>query len=375
MNSQADLYETLGVTRDAPAADIKRAFRRLAMEYHPDRNKEDGAEQRFKQINAAYEVLSDPEKRARYDRLGLAGVGAGGAQGFDGVQGFGGFGDIFDAFFRGTATRRAGPQRGADLQTRLRISFVEAVFGAEKELTYDRTETCADCRGSGQTKGSQRETCAECKGSGELRRVQQSLFGQFVNVTACSTCRGEGTVVTDPCTTCRGRGIRRRSATRVVKIPAGVDEGAQIRLAGEGDNGLRGGPAGSLFIELDVEPHEQFRRMDDHLVYDLPLNIAQAALGATVQIPTLDGEDVEVELKPGIQHGEVHPLRGRGVPHLRGSGRGDLLVRLHVVTPTKLNAEQRRTLEELSRSLGAPDLPKEQGAGSGFFDRIREAFS
>jgi molecular chaperone DnaJ len=196
-----------------------------------------------------------------------------------------------------------------------------------------------------------------------------------VNVTACSTCRGEGTVVTDPCTTCRGRGIRRRSATRVVKIPAGVDEGAQIRLAGEGDNGLRGGPAGSLFIELDVEPHEQFRRMDDHLVYDLPLNIAQAALGATVQIPTLDGEDVEVELKPGIQHGEVHPLRGRGVPHLRGSGRGDLLVRLHVVTPTKLNAEQRRTLEELSRSLGAPDLPKEQDAGSGFFDRIREVFS
>jgi molecular chaperone DnaJ len=373
VTSQADLYETLGVARDASAADIKRAFRRLAMEYHPDRNKEDGAETRFKQVNAAYEVLSDPEKRARYDRMGLAGVGAGGAQGFDGSQGFNGFGDIFDAFFRGTATRRAGPQRGADLQTRLKISFEEAVFGVEKELTYERTETCPDCRGAGQTKGSQRETCPECKGSGELRRVQQSLFGQFVNVTACSGCRGEGTVITDPCGTCRGRGVRRKSATRAVKIPAGGDSGAQIRLAGEGDSGLRGGPSGSLFLELEVAPHEQFRRVDTNLVYDLPLNIAQAALGASVRVPTLDGDAVDVELKPGVQHGTVHSLKGRGVPHLRGAGRGDLLVRLHVVTPTKLSADQRRVLEELSRTLGAPDLPQEQGAG--IFDRIREAFS
>lgn len=373
MTSQADLYDTLGVARDAAPADIKRAFRRLAMEYHPDRNKTDGAEQRFKQINAAYEVLSDPEKRSRYDRVGLAGVGAGGAQGFEGFQGFNGFGDIFDAFFRGTATRRAGPQRGADLQTRLNVSFEEAVFGTEKQLTYERTETCPDCRGSGQTKGAQRETCAECKGSGELRRVQQSLFGQFVNVTACSTCRGEGTVVTDPCLTCRGRGVRRQSVTRAVKIPAGVDSGAQIRLVGEGDSGLHGGPSGSLFIELEVQPHEQFRRVEDSLVYELPLNIAQAALGTTARIPTLDGDEVEVELKPGVQHGEIHTLKGRGVPHLRGAGRGDLLVRLHVVTPTKLSPEQRRVLEELSVTLGAPDLPKEQGAG--FFDRIRDAFS
>lgn len=374
MTSQADLYETLGVGREASPADIKRAFRRLAMEFHPDRNREDGAEQRFKQISAAYEVLSDPEKRSRYDRLGLAGVGGGGAQGFDGYQGFGGFGDIFDAFFRGTATRRAGPQRGADLQARVRVTFEEAVFGTEKQLSYDRTETCPDCRGSGQTKGSQRESCPECKGSGELRRVQQSLFGQFVNVTACSTCRGEGTVVTNPCSTCRGRGMRRQNVSRTVKIPAGVDAGAQIRLAGEGDSGLRGGPGGSLFIELDVAPHELFRRVEDNLVYELPLNIAQAALGASVQIPTLDGEAEELELKPGVQHGEVHPLRGRGVPHLRGTGRGDLLVRVHVVTPTKLSAEQRRVLEELSRTLGEPDLPKDP-AGSGFFDRIREAFS
>jgi molecular chaperone DnaJ len=375
MTTQADLYETLGVPRDASSADIKRAFRRLAMQFHPDRNKEPGAEDRFKQVNAAYEILSDPEKRARYDRLGMAGVGAGGAQGFSGFEGFTGFGDIFDAFFRGTATRRAGPQRGSDLQARLRVTFEEAVFGADKEITYERTETCPDCRGSGQTKGSQRGTCPECKGSGELRRVQQSLFGQFVNVTTCGTCRGEGTVVTDPCKTCRGRGMRRNTVTRGVKIPPGVDHGAQIRIAGEGDSGLRGGPSGSLFIELDVAPHEQFHRVEDNLVYELPLNIAQAALGAKVNVPTLDGDETEVELKPGVQHGEVHVIRGRGVPHLRGSGRGDLLVRMHVVTPTKLTEEQRRIVEQLATVLGTPEVPRGNGANNGLFDRIREAFS
>jgi molecular chaperone DnaJ len=374
MTTQADLYDTLGVPRDATQADIKRAFRRLAMQYHPDRNKEAGAEDRFKQINAAYEVLSDPEKRQRYDRFGLSGVGAGGAQGFSGFETFTGFGDIFDAFFRGTATRRAGPQRGADLQARFRVSFEEAVFGTDKEITFERTETCGDCRGTGQVKGSQRGTCSECKGSGELRRVQQSLFGQFVNVTTCATCRGEGTVVTDPCKTCRGRGLRRNTVTRVVKVPAGVDHGAQIRLAGEGDAGMRGGPAGNLFIELEVEPHEHFRRVDDNLVYELPLNIAQAALGATVNVPTLDGADVEVELKPGVQHGDVQVLRGKGVPHLRGSGRGDLLVRLHVVTPTKLTEEQRQLVEQLASVLGTPEVPR-NGATGGIFDRIREAFS
>jgi molecular chaperone DnaJ len=374
MTTQTDLYETLGVPRDATQADIKRAFRRLAMQFHPDRNKEDGAEHRFKQVNAAYEVLSDPDKRARYDRLGLAGVGAGGPQGFSGVDGFSGFGDIFDAFFRGTATRRAGPQRGSDLQARLRVTFEEAVFGTEKEITFDRTETCPDCRGSGQAKGSQRGQCAECKGSGELRRVQQSLFGQFVNVTTCPTCRGDGTVVTDPCKTCRGRGLRRSTVTRSVKMPAGIDNGAQIRLTAEGDHGLRGGPAGNLFIELEVEEHEKFRRVDDNLVYELPLNVAQAALGSKVKVPTLDGEDADLELRPGVQHGEVHAIRGKGVPHLRGAGRGDLLIRMHVVTPTKLTDDQRQLMEQLSALLGQPDLPKSNGTG-GIFERIREAFS
>jgi molecular chaperone DnaJ len=372
MVRQRDLYEVLGVSRDAPAAEVKRAFRRLAMEYHPDRNKEPDAETRFKEVNAAYEVLSDPEKRSRYDRFGLAGVGGAGAQGFSGFEGFSGFGDIFDAFFRGTATRRAAPQRGSDLQARLNISFEEAVFGAEKEITYDRTEACSECRGTGQVRGSERGTCPECQGSGELRRVQSSLFGQFVNVTTCGTCRGEGSVVTDPCRTCRGRGQRRRSVARKVKIPAGVDHGSQIRLTGEGDGGARGGPAGNLYVDLQVQPHEHFKRIEDDLVYDLPLNVAQAALGSKVVVPTLDGEEIDLELKPGVQHGDVHVARGYGVPHLRGAGRGDLLVRLHVVTPTRLTEEQREIMQQLSEMLGTPDVPK--GNGNGFFDRLRDAF-
>jgi molecular chaperone DnaJ len=372
MVSQRDLYEVLGIPRDAPAAEIKRAFRRLAMEYHPDRNKAPDAEAKFKQANAAYEILSDPEKRARYDRFGPAGVGGAGAQGFEGFQGFGGFGDIFDAFFRGTATRRAAPQRGADLQARLAISFEEAVFGTEKEITYERTETCADCRGTGQVRGAKRETCSECQGSGELRRVQSSLFGQFVNVTTCTTCRGEGTVVTDPCRTCRGRGLRRNTVTRAVRIPAGVDTGSQIRLSGEGDAGARGGPAGNLYVDLQVQPHERFKRVEDDLVYDLPLNVAQAALGSKVEVPTLEGETIDLELRPGVQHGDVHVIRSYGVPHLRGGGRGDLLVRLHVVTPTKLSDEQRELMQQLAKMLGTPDVPKDNG---NIFDRLRDAFS
>lgn len=365
-----DLYGILGVARDASQDEIKRAFRRLAMEYHPDRNKSEDAEQRFKQINAAYEVLSDPEKRARYDRFGMSGVGGAGAQGFQGFEGFGGFGDIFDAFFRGTGSRRGGPQPGADLRATFTLTLEDAVFGSEQEISYERTERCDDCRATGQADGAERPVCPECNGAGELRRVQQSLFGQFVNVAACPRCRGEGSVVTDPCRTCRGKGLVRRERTRAVKIPAGVDDGSQIRLSGEGDAGPRGGPHGDLYVELTIQPHEVFRRVDQNLVYDLPLNIAQAALGAEVDIPTLEGDTVELKLKPGVQHGEVQVIKGRGVPHLRGSGRGDLLVRTHVVTPTKLSADQKELMKQLAASLGTPEVPE-----SSLFDRLRDAFS
>ena len=368
----ADLYTLLGVARDASPDEVKRAFRRLAMEYHPDRNKAPDAEAKFKQINAAYEVLSDPEKRARYDRYGAAGIGQGGAQGFAGHEGFGGFGDIFDAFFRGTAGRRAGPQPGADLHATVTIDLEDAVHGVEHELNYERVERCSDCRATGQEGATQKPGCPECNGQGEIRRVQQSLFGQFVNVATCPRCRGEGSIVDSPCKTCRGQGQRRVKVSRVVKIPPGVDHGSQIRLSSEGDHGPRGGPPGNLYIELNVRPHEVFKRVEDALVYDLPLNIAQAALGTEVKIPTIEGEAVDLKLKAGTQNGEVHVVRGKGVPHLRGAGRGDLLVRTHVVTPTKLTKAQREVLTKLSESLGTPDVPEEDPS---MFDRIRSAFS
>ena len=368
MTTQQDPYSVLSVDRGASPEDIKRAFRKLAMEYHPDRNKDEGAEARFKEVNAAYEVLSDPEKRARYDRFGHT---EGGGQGFSGFESMGGFGDIFDAFFRGTAARRAGPQRGADLEARLGIEFEEAIFGAEKEITFQRTERCSDCRGTGQADGGERTQCPECDGSGEIRRVQQSLFGQYVNVAACATCQGEGTIVTDACKTCHGHGARRVKVTRSVKVPAGIEHSSQLRFAGEGDSGAHGGPSGNLYIEVQVKPHDRFTRVDRDLVYELPMNIAQASLGTTVQVPTVDGDEYELELKPGTQHGEIHTIKGRGVPHLRGSGRGNLLVRTHLVTPNKLSADQRQLLEQLAESLGTPEMPEE---GS-LFERIRDAFS
>lgn len=371
MNAQRDLYEVMGLARDASQEDVKRAFRKLAMEYHPDRNKEADAEERFKEIAAAYEVLSDPEKRGAYDRYGMAGVGGNGQQGFNGFEGFGGFGDIFDAFFRGTGARRSGPQRGSDLRASVTIEFAEAVFGIDREIEYQRVEQCTECRGSGSKPGSRPTQCPECKGAGELRRVQQSLFGQFVNVATCDRCEGEGQVVTDPCTLCRGRGSRRVVVKRTVKVPGGVDDGSQIRISGEGDAGSRGGPAGNLYVVLRVKPHEEFMRDEDDLVYDLPLNVAQAALGATVDVPTLDGDPVPLRVEPGTQPGSVFTIRSRGVPHLRGSGRGDLLVRANVVTPTRLTDEQRELLERLASSMGTAVDTSENG---GLLGRIRDAF-
>ena len=371
MTTERDLYDVLGIARDASDEDIKRAFRQRAMEFHPDRNDAEDAEARFKEVNAAYEVLSDQEKRARYDRFGMAGINGDG-QGFSGFENFGGFGDIFDAFFRGTGSRRATAQRGADIQMSLTLDFEEAVFGTERELRFQRTEGCPDCNATGQRDGEPRGECPDCHGSGELRRVQQSLFGQFVNVATCTTCRGAGTVVTDACDTCRGRGVKRSRVRRTIKVPAGIDSGSQIRVAGEGDAGVRGGPAGNLYVEIQVKPDERFDRIDDDLLVDLPLNMAQAALGTSVAIPTLDGDDIELDVKPGTQHGTILTLEGLGVPHVRGEGRGDLLVRTHVVTPTRLSEEQRELMEQLADSLGTPEIPRDGGS---FFDRLRGAFS
>ena len=291
---QRDFYEVLGVPRTASAEEMKKAYRKLAMQYHPDRNKAPEAPEQFKEINRAYEVLSNDETRTRYDRFGHAGVdgaqGGGAGGGFEGFQNFDGFGDIFDAFFGGAARggggrRRGGPGKGADLRYNMRISFEEAVFGADKEVEFNRSEKCERCTGKGTEPGTELIVCPDCKGAGEMRRAQQSIFGQFVNVTACGRCQGEGRIVQTPCTQCRGVGREKKPRRISVKIPAGVDDGAQIRLSGEGEVGPRGGEYGNLYVVLSVTAHPRFERVEDHILMELPVNIAQAALGRS-SIPT-----------------------------------------------------------------------------------------
>jgi len=370
---QRDYYEVLGLDRNASAQDLKKAYRRLAMEFHPDRNPSTEAEGRFKEATRAYEVLSDADMRARYDRFGHAGVdGAQGAQGgFDGFQGFEGFGDIFDAFFGGTQRgnrRRRGPARGADLRQHVRLTFEEAVFGAEKDIEYTRSERCERCTGKGTEPGTNLVICPECNGAGEIRRAQQSIFGQFVNVAACGRCRGEGRIVQSPCSQCRGAGLEKKTRKISVKVPAGVDEGTQMRLTSEGDAGSRGGEYGNLYVVLSVARHPTFERIEDHILLELPVNIAQASLGARVTIPTLDGE-AEFEVHPGTQTGKEYVLHGKGVPNVHSGRRGDMVVRVSVVTPDGLNDDQRELLEKLAETMGTPVLPKRS---KGFFERLRD---
>src|SRR3990170_227637 len=311
MATRRDYYDVLGVDRGASPEEIKRSFRRLAMQYHPDRNRSDGAEQRFKEINEAYEALSDPERRSAYDRYGHAGAEGSFGRPFEGF-GFGGFGDIFDAFFGGGTARRRAPHRGADLRAQLSLTFEEAVFGTEKEIDISRTEMCSACKGIRAEPGTEPEKCPTCAGSGEVRRVQRSVFGQFVNVTTCDRCGGEGRVVPHPCKRCRGSGRETAQRRIEVKIPAGVDTGSQLRLTGEGELGSYGGPRGNLYILLNVRPHPYFQRDENDIIYDLPLNLAQAALGAELEVPTLDGP-VTVQVKPGTQSGEIITLKNLGI--------------------------------------------------------------
>lgn len=372
MSSKRDFYEVLGVPRDASADDLRKAYRRLARQYHPDVNKDPDAEEKFKEINEAYEVLSDPELRARYDRYGHAGMQGGvGADGFGGF-GFGGFEDIFESFFggmRGTERMRDRPQRGQDLRYDLTISFREAVFGCERELEVPRFETCPTCRGSGAKPGTTPSRCPECNGTGEIRHVQRSVFGSFVNVTTCPRCGGTGEEITSPCPECGGRKRVRRMRTLTVKIPAGVDTGTQIRLSGEGEYGTLGGPPGNLYVFITVEPHEFFVRRDNDIIVEVSINVAQAALGDKIKVPTIDGEE-EIVIPAGTQSGTVHRLKGRGVPYLRKPGRGDQLVVITVEIPKKLTRQQEQLFVELGKSLGGAAI---QPQGRGFFDRVKDA--
>lgn len=369
--TQRDYYEVLEVDRNASPDDIKRAFRNLARKYHPDVNKSADAEERFKEINEAYAILSDEEKRAAYDRYGHAGVnGMGGMPDFTNID----LSDILEGFFGGFggATGRASrnsPRRGEDLGIKVQVNFEEAVFGVEKEIEITRDEVCSTCRGSRAEPGTSPTRCATCGGRGEVRQVRQTFLGSMVQVTTCPTCNGQGEVISSPCHTCRGRGLERKTTKKVVPIPAGVDSGTQIRLAGEGQPGINGGPNGNFYLEIQVKPHKYFRRRGDDILLDLSINIAQAALGAEVEVPTVDGKS-KLNIPAGTQPGKVFTLRAKGVPHLRGTGRGDQQILVTVETPTRLTAEQRKLMEQLAGTLGQEVIPQEKG----FIDKLKDVF-
>jgi molecular chaperone DnaJ len=364
--AQRDYYEILGVPRNASADELKAAFRRLARQYHPDVNKEADAEERFKELNEAYAVLSDPDKRSAYDRFGHAGVRGPGGAAPDFTVDFSDFADIFGDLFgfggfgRSSTRSRNAPRRGADLQYRLDLTFEEAVFGLEKEIEVTRDETCSTCHGSGAKPGTSPVRCATCNGAGEVRQVRQTFIGSMVQVTTCPTCRGQGETIGSPCTTCQGRGLERKTRRKVVNIPAGVDTGNQIRLAGEGQPGENGGPNGNLYILVQVKQHKFFRRRDFDVLLDLNINIAQAALGADVEVPTVDGPTT-LKIPSGTQPGQVLHMKGKGVPKLRSNGRGDQLIIINIEIPKHLNNEQRQLFEKLAKSMGSEVRPQERG--------------
>ena len=398
-----DYYDVLGVSRNANEEDIRRAFRRKAMEYHPDRNKNADAEEKFKEINEAYQVLSDTNKRAQYDRFGKAGVGSGAQAGgnpFDGFDVFGGFGDIFDSFFS-DASARGGrqPRRGGDIQQQVTLSFEESVFGAAREVEINRLESCQHCSGAGNEPGTSVDTCGTCQGRGQVRRSQRSVFGQFTQVVGCPACHGRGSVISTPCSKCKGAGRERRKRKIEVKIPAGVEGGMQVRLSGEGDMGSDGGGAGNLYVAVNVQEHSFFQRDGTSIIYTLPLNVAEAALGVDKVIPTIDGFEEEFKVPQGTQPGTVFNIRGKGVPHLNSNRRGNMHILADVRVPGSLSSHQRELLEELARSFNgekqqppkrssngrkrsskkakddsSSETDAEDAQDKGLFDRIKDAF-
>ncbi|HTU70097.1 MAG TPA: molecular chaperone DnaJ [Candidatus Baltobacteraceae bacterium] len=367
-----DYYEVLGVARSASPDEIKRAYRTLARRHHPDvAADKTRAEHLFKEINEAYEVLSDPQKRAQYDRFGTV---TGPQNGADfGFSGFGpnGFGDIFDMFFgearAQSGPRRSGPQRGSDLRYDLGITLDEAFSGTTKEIAFSHLAQCETCKGSGAQPGSLVAGCERCHGSGIMRTVRETPLGQFVTQTTCTTCHGEGHVVTQPCTACHGRGRHEVERKLTVRVPAGVDDGSRIRIASNGEAGIRGGLPGDLYVYLSVAPHPLFKRDGLETFVDVPLSFPLAALGTTIEVPSLEGP-LPLTIPAGTQSGTVLRLRGHGMPSVRGSQRGDHHVTVHVLVPTKLNKRQRELLEEYARAGG--DAIEERS----FFDRVKEAF-
>ncbi|MDA8441194.1 MAG: molecular chaperone DnaJ [Peptococcaceae bacterium] len=367
-----DYYEVFGVAKDASAEEIKKAYRKLARQYHPDvcpGDKE--AEAKFKEAAEAYEVLSDDQKRARYDQFGHAGMDPN--QGFGGGGGadFGSFGDIFgDIFdmFGGGGRRQGGARRGSDLRYDLEISFEEAAFGAEKEIKVPRQEACQECQGSGAAPGTHPETCAQCHGTGQVTMVQATPFGRIQTSRPCNTCRGQGKIVRTPCPKCSGQGKLRNVHTLKIKVPAGTEDGLHLRLNGDGEAGEQGGPPGDLYVVLNVQPHKLFEREGNDVYCEMPVTFINAALGGEVDVPTLDGA-VKMKVPEGTQTGTMFRLRGHGIPHRRGSGRGDQHVRVRVMTPTKLTERQKELLREFDSSTTS----EQQMGKKSLFDKLRDA--
>jgi molecular chaperone DnaJ len=377
-----DYYELLGVPRTASKTDIKQAFRKLAREYHPDVSKHSDAEARFKEINEAYEVLSDDDKRARYDRFGHAGVQGNGAGGFSGFGGFAGFDEIFEEFFNNvggarSAGGRRGPRPGVDRKVDVTVTFEESIFGVEKDIELERLDTCEVCDGNGAEPGTSTVRCPQCNGTGEVRQVQQTFLGSMVRVATCPRCNGRGETIQTPCHNCRGDGRVRRRTTLNVQIPPGVREGLQIQVRGEGDSGEVGAPKGNLYVIVHVQDHAFFKRRNNDVILDININVAQAALGDKIEVPTVDGP-AEVTIPAGTQTGKVFRLRGKGIPRLRSdgsnSGRGDQLVYVQVEVPTHLTEEQRRLFEQLGKTLGS-NIQPQQGNGRGFFEKVMDFFA
>ena len=371
--NNTEYYDRLGLSKDASQDEIKRAYRKLSKKYHPDINKEPGAEEKYKEILEAYETLSDAQKRAAYDQYGPDGANGFGGQGsfggFDGGAGFGGFEDIFSSFFGGGATRNPNaPRQGDDLQYRVNLSFEEAVFGAEKEIHYNREVTCKTCSGSGAKPGTSPVTCGRCHGHGVINVDTQTPLGMMRRQVTCDVCHGTGQEIKDPCQTCHGTGREKQSHTVSVKIPAGVETGQQIRLAGQGEAGFNGGPYGDLFVVINVNPSDKFTRDGSTIYYTLNISFVQAALGDTVEVPTVHG-NVEMVIPAGTQTGKTFRLKGKGAPRLRGGSQGDQLVTVKIVTPTKLNDAQKEALLAFAKASGDEKVAPQK---KGFFNKVKD---
>ncbi len=382
MSEKRDYYEVLGVQKGASEAEIKKAYRKMAIKYHPDRNRDnkEEAEAKMKEINEAYDVLKDPQKKAQYDQFGHAafdGAGGGAGGGFGGFGGFGGgdFGDIFETFFgggfgRGGRSRRPGPEQGADLRYDLEITFEEAAFGKEVELTIPRTENCETCKGTGAAPGTSPEECPQCHGTGQVQSYRNTPLGRMVTTSTCNRCNGTGKIVKTPCKDCGGKGHKKVSRKIKVNIPAGIDEGQRIRVAGGGQAGVRGGANGDLYVYIYIKRHELFSREGADVMCEVPISFVQAALGDTIEVPTIHGK-VEMKIAAGIQSGTIMRLRGKGIPLLRHSGAfGDQHVRIKVLTPQKLSDKQKNLLREFGEISGSKVNPEQNS----FFNKVKKMF-